>query len=174
MPSAKSRETCRPTCPTWRPADLHAPLGDDKLRDAGYDHASQCPESAAAGAPGCADLCGPRRAQKKPRLSGAFESSCSISSASGSFGEPTRHDEVGGVSRFSQSTFVNSPKKKRLLAQRAADTDSEISSALHDFIVAKATRRLDMQLALPLRGRLTRNVGERKQSSQWPGADWQL
>ncbi|WP_461327069.1 hypothetical protein [Bradyrhizobium barranii] len=112
--------------------------------------------------------------KKKPRLSGAFESSCSISSASGSFGEPTRHDEVGGVSRFSQSTFVNSPKKKRLLAQRAADTDSEISSALHDFIVAKATRRLDMQLALPLRGRLTRNVGERKQSSQWPGADWQL
>jgi hypothetical protein len=38
------------------------------------------------------------------------------------------------------------------LAQRAADIDAEISSALQDFIAANATRRFDMQLALPLRG----------------------
>ncbi|TFW51580.1 hypothetical protein CT676_43290 [Bradyrhizobium sp. MOS001] len=44
------------------------------------------------------------------------------------------------------------PRKNGPLAQRAADTDSEISSALHAFIAANATRRLDMQLALPLRG----------------------
>ncbi|MCK1281014.1 hypothetical protein IVB46_37900 [Bradyrhizobium sp. 61] len=38
------------------------------------------------------------------------------------------------------------------LAQRAADTDAEVSSALQDFIAANATKRFDMQLALPLRG----------------------
>ncbi|MGX0963140.1 hypothetical protein AB7M63_003589 [Bradyrhizobium japonicum] len=38
------------------------------------------------------------------------------------------------------------------LAQRAADTDAEVSSALQDFIAANATRRFDMQLVLPLRG----------------------
>ncbi|MBR0823014.1 hypothetical protein [Bradyrhizobium liaoningense] len=38
------------------------------------------------------------------------------------------------------------------LAQRAADTDAEVSSALQDFIAANATRRFDMQLMLPLRG----------------------
>jgi hypothetical protein len=38
------------------------------------------------------------------------------------------------------------------LAQRAADTDAEIASALQAFITANATRRFDMQLALPLRG----------------------
>jgi hypothetical protein len=37
------------------------------------------------------------------------------------------------------------------LAQRA-DTDAKVSSALQDFIAANATRRFDMQLALPLRG----------------------
>ncbi|MET4023441.1 hypothetical protein [Bradyrhizobium sp. S3.2.12] len=36
------------------------------------------------------------------------------------------------------------------LARRAADTDAEVSSALQDFIAANATRRFDMQLALPL------------------------
>ncbi|WP_441253818.1 hypothetical protein [Bradyrhizobium sp. 613_E4_N2_2] len=38
------------------------------------------------------------------------------------------------------------------LAQRATDTDAEVSSALQEFIAANATRRFDMQLALPLRG----------------------
>jgi hypothetical protein len=38
------------------------------------------------------------------------------------------------------------------LVRRAADTDAEVSSALQDFIAANATRRFDMQLALPLRG----------------------
>ncbi|MBR0806754.1 hypothetical protein JQ636_24695 [Bradyrhizobium japonicum] len=38
------------------------------------------------------------------------------------------------------------------LAQRAADTNAEVSSALQAFIAANATRRFDMQLALPLRG----------------------
>ncbi|MCW1991133.1 hypothetical protein [Bradyrhizobium diazoefficiens] len=38
------------------------------------------------------------------------------------------------------------------LAQRATDTDAEVPSALQDFIAANATRRLDVQLALPLPG----------------------
>lgn len=38
------------------------------------------------------------------------------------------------------------------VAQRAADTDAEISSALHAFIEANATKRFDLQLTLPLRG----------------------
>lgn len=38
------------------------------------------------------------------------------------------------------------------LAQRAVDTDAEISSALQAFIAANATRRFDVHLALALRG----------------------
>lgn len=38
------------------------------------------------------------------------------------------------------------------VVQRAADTDAEISSALHAFIEANATKRFDLQLTLPLRG----------------------
>jgi len=36
------------------------------------------------------------------------------------------------------------------LAQRAIDTDRGVSDALRDFIAANATRRFDLQLALPL------------------------
>ena len=39
------------------------------------------------------------------------------------------------------------------LAQRAADTDTDVSPALRDFIAANATRRFDLQLALPLQTR---------------------
>ncbi|ULK98826.1 hypothetical protein [Bradyrhizobium sp. I71] len=38
------------------------------------------------------------------------------------------------------------------LAQRAVDTDVEVSSPLQDFVAANATRRFDRQLALPLQG----------------------
>ncbi|MBR1068875.1 hypothetical protein ABIF65_011843 [Bradyrhizobium japonicum] len=38
------------------------------------------------------------------------------------------------------------------LAQRATDTDAEVTSALQDFIAANANRRFDAQLALPLPG----------------------
>lgn len=38
------------------------------------------------------------------------------------------------------------------LARRATDTDAEVPSALQDFIAANATRRFDVQLALPLPG----------------------
>ena len=38
------------------------------------------------------------------------------------------------------------------LAQRATDTDAEVPSELQDFITANATRRFDLQLALPLPG----------------------
>ncbi|MGY4350120.1 hypothetical protein [Bradyrhizobium sp. 187] len=38
------------------------------------------------------------------------------------------------------------------LAQRAVDSDGEISTALQDFIAANATRRFDVQLAVPLQG----------------------
>ncbi|WP_128934013.1 hypothetical protein [Bradyrhizobium zhanjiangense] len=44
------------------------------------------------------------------------------------------------------------PDVAEALAERAADTDAEISPALQAFIQANATRRLDVQLALPLRG----------------------
>jgi len=37
------------------------------------------------------------------------------------------------------------------LAERAANTDAEITPALQDFINANVTRRFDLQLALPLR-----------------------
>ncbi|MBP1095291.1 hypothetical protein [Bradyrhizobium diazoefficiens] len=38
------------------------------------------------------------------------------------------------------------------LAQRATDTDAEVTSALRDFIAANATRHFDAQLALPMPG----------------------
>ncbi|RTE88604.1 hypothetical protein [Bradyrhizobium sp. LVM 105] len=38
------------------------------------------------------------------------------------------------------------------LAERATNTDAEISPALQDFINANATRPFNVQLALPLRG----------------------
>jgi len=38
------------------------------------------------------------------------------------------------------------------LAQRVTDSDAEVPSALQDFIAANATRRFDVQLALPLQG----------------------
>lgn len=38
------------------------------------------------------------------------------------------------------------------LAQRAVDSDDDISAALQGFISANGTRRFDVQLALPLRG----------------------
>ncbi|MET4293715.1 hypothetical protein [Bradyrhizobium sp. LB5.2] len=38
------------------------------------------------------------------------------------------------------------------LAQRAVDTDEDISAALQDFIATNGTRRFDVQLALPLQG----------------------
>ena len=44
------------------------------------------------------------------------------------------------------------PEVADALAQRAAERDDEVSAALHDFIAVNATRRFEMQLALPLRG----------------------
>jgi hypothetical protein len=38
------------------------------------------------------------------------------------------------------------------LAQRAANSDDEVSATLQGFISANATRRFDVQLALPLQG----------------------
>lgn len=38
------------------------------------------------------------------------------------------------------------------LAQRAADSDDDVSAALEGFISANATRRFDKQLTLPLQG----------------------
>ncbi|WP_354099275.1 hypothetical protein [Bradyrhizobium sp. S3.2.12] len=68
---------------------------------------------------------------------------------SGQYAYPVRivsFNPVEGWSRDATSDVADA------LAQRAADTDAEISSALQDFIASNATRRLDMQLALPLRG----------------------
>ena len=66
---------------------------------------------------------------------------------SGQYAYPVRivsFNPVEGWSRDATSDVAD------VLAQRAADT--EISSAPQDFIAANATQRLDMQLALPLRG----------------------
>ncbi|WP_248883231.1 hypothetical protein [Bradyrhizobium japonicum] len=66
---------------------------------------------------------------------------------SGQYAYPVRivsFNPVEGASRDAISEVADA------LAQRAADTDAEVSSALQDFIAANATRRFDMQLALPL------------------------
>ncbi len=68
---------------------------------------------------------------------------------SGQFAYPVRivsFNPVEGWSRDATSDVADA------LAQRVADTDAEISSALQAFIAANATRRFDMQLVLPLRG----------------------
>ncbi|MDI3567204.1 hypothetical protein [Bradyrhizobium sp. Arg816] len=68
---------------------------------------------------------------------------------SGQYAYPVRivsFNPVEGWSRDVTSDVADA------LAQRAADTDAAVSSALKDFIAANATRRIDMQLALPLRG----------------------
>jgi hypothetical protein len=68
---------------------------------------------------------------------------------SGQYAYPVRivsFNPVEGWSRDATSEVADA------LAQRAADTHTEVSSALQDFIAANATRRFDMQLALPLRG----------------------
>ncbi|WP_244464146.1 hypothetical protein [Bradyrhizobium japonicum] len=66
---------------------------------------------------------------------------------SGQYAYPVRivsFNPVEGASRDATSEVADA------LAQPAADTDAEVSSALQDFIAANATRRFDMQLALPL------------------------
>ena len=68
---------------------------------------------------------------------------------SGQYAYPVRivsFNPVEGWSRDATSEVADA------LAQRAADTDAEVSSALQAFIAANATRRVDMQLAFPLRG----------------------
>ena len=66
---------------------------------------------------------------------------------SGQYAYPVRivsFNPVEGWSRNATSDVADA------LAQRAADTDAEVSSALQAFIAANATKRFDMQLALPL------------------------
>ena len=66
---------------------------------------------------------------------------------SGQYAYPVRivsFNPVEGWSRDVTSDVADA------LAQRAADTDAEVSSALQAFIAANATKRFDMQLALPL------------------------
>jgi hypothetical protein len=66
---------------------------------------------------------------------------------SGQYAYPVRivsFNPVEGWSRDATSDVADA------LAQRAADTDADVPSALQDFIAANATRRFDMQLALPL------------------------
>ena len=68
---------------------------------------------------------------------------------SGQYAYPVRivsFNPVEGWSRDATSDVADA------LAQRASDTDTEVSSALQAFIAANATRSFDMQLALPLRG----------------------
>jgi len=68
---------------------------------------------------------------------------------SGQYAYPVRivcFNPVEGWSRDATADVADA------LAERAANTDAEITPALRDFINANATRRFDLQLALPLRG----------------------
>lgn len=68
---------------------------------------------------------------------------------SGQYAYPLRivcFNPVEGWSRDATSDVADA------LAERAAQARVEISPALQDFINANATRRFDLQLALPLRG----------------------
>ncbi|MET4803986.1 hypothetical protein [Bradyrhizobium sp. LB11.1] len=68
---------------------------------------------------------------------------------SGQYAYPVRivcFNASEGWSRDATSDVANA------LAQRAAGIDYDVPAALQDFIAAKATRRFDVQLALPLQG----------------------
>ncbi|WP_025036152.1 hypothetical protein [Bradyrhizobium sp. DOA9] len=68
---------------------------------------------------------------------------------SGQYAYPLRivcFNPVEGWSRDATADIADA------LAERAANTSAEITPALQDFINANATRRFDLQLALPLRG----------------------
>ena len=68
---------------------------------------------------------------------------------SGQYDYPLRivcFNPVEGWSRDATSDVAGA------LAERAANTGAEISPALQNFIHANAKRRIDVQLALPLRG----------------------
>ncbi|UPK41052.1 hypothetical protein IVB18_49275 (plasmid) [Bradyrhizobium sp. 186] len=67
---------------------------------------------------------------------------------SGEYAYPVRivvFNAIEGWSRDATSDVADA------VAQRAADSDVDISSALHAFLEANATRRFDLQLTLPLR-----------------------
>ncbi|WP_027574653.1 hypothetical protein [Bradyrhizobium sp. WSM1743] len=68
---------------------------------------------------------------------------------SGQYAYPVRivcFNPVEGWSRDATSDIADA------LAERTANRGAEITPALQDFINANATRRFDVQLALPLRG----------------------
>src|SRR4051795_12730140 len=68
---------------------------------------------------------------------------------SGQYAYPVRivcFNAIEGWSRDATSDVADA------LAQRAADSDDDLSAALQAFVSANATRRFDVQLALPLQG----------------------
>ncbi|MCK1569018.1 hypothetical protein IVB08_34740 [Bradyrhizobium sp. 173] len=68
---------------------------------------------------------------------------------SGQYAYPVRivcFNAIEGWSRDATSDVADA------VAQRAVDRDDEVSTALQGFIDANATRRFDVQLALPLQG----------------------
>lgn len=68
---------------------------------------------------------------------------------SGQYAYPVRivcFNAIEGWSRDATSDVADA------LAQRAADSNDEVSAALEGFISANATRRFDIQLTLPLKG----------------------
>ncbi|MBB4381539.1 hypothetical protein GGD66_001256 [Bradyrhizobium sp. CIR48] len=68
---------------------------------------------------------------------------------SGQYAYPLRIVRFNAIERWSRDATSDLADA---LAERAANSDAEISPALQDFINANATRRFDLQLALPLRG----------------------
>jgi len=68
---------------------------------------------------------------------------------SGQYTYPVRivaFNAIEGWSRDATSEVADA------VAQRAADTDTQVSASLHAFIEANGTKRFDLQLTLPLRG----------------------
>ncbi|MCK1503150.1 hypothetical protein [Bradyrhizobium sp. 188] len=68
---------------------------------------------------------------------------------SGQYAYPVRivcFNAIEGWSRDATSDVADA------VAQRAADSDDDLSASLQAFISANATRRFDVQLALPLQG----------------------
>src|SRR4029079_13524116 len=62
---------------------------------------------------------------------------------SGQYAYPVRIVSFNAVEGWSRDATT---EVADALAQRATDTDAEVSSALQDFIAANATKRFDMQL----------------------------
>jgi hypothetical protein len=68
---------------------------------------------------------------------------------SGNYTYPVRIVAFNAIERWSRDA---TPEIADAVAQRAIDTDAEVSAALQAFIAENSTKAFDLQLSLPLRG----------------------